>query len=169
MTTEWTPVYWSNRLLGSRVKLTKGSNEIIGVLRSLDSGDHQILVDGGGIVSLGRPGAWGISTVKVPDVVLPQTVGTVLMWNPGDSKGERAAVRVSNIWHYQGPSLRAGTYWEYTDAELLAEIRGNRFKVLRPEAELVAEVLGRIAAYDLSKTGMTAARALVAAQYGVTL
>lgn len=91
-----------------------------------------------------KPGQHYLLNRPVPPVVLPQTVGTVLIWNPADSKGERAAVRVSNVWDYQGPSLRAGTYWEYTDAELLAELQGNRFKVLRSEAEVANEVCAEL-------------------------
>ena len=114
MTIEWEPAYWSNDLLGTRVKLTNGSNEIIGVLRTLNSGDHQVLVETGGIVSLGRPGAWHVFTEKVPDVVLPTGPGYFF-----DCDGD--PIRV-----IEGKTATA-KFAPYTR--------------LRPEAEVAADVL----------------------------
>jgi hypothetical protein len=160
-TTEWELATWSNNLLDTRVKLTKGSNEIIGVLRSLDAGDHQIMVDGGGIVSLGRPGAWSVSTVKVPPVVLPSGVyrnsynGFTYFI---DSFGAIYCLENMKVDGAGGPYSQN----DYDTAE---------FTRLRDEAELVSEVMGKLT--DLYNTSIYSTfredRNTVAAEYGVTL
>lgn len=110
-------------------------------------------------------------------LVLPTEPSSVVVWNPGDTRGVRAAVRRDpqypqvhgKVWHLQGPSKRGGTYHEYSDAELRIEIGNHKITVARPVAEVVTDVLGKMAARDLSGTGLAADRAVVAAKYGVTL
>ena len=156
-TTEWELATWSNNLLDTRVKLTKGSNEIIGVLRSLDAGDHRIMVDGGGIVSLGRPGAWSVSTEKVA-VVVPTVPG----WYVGL---DRMTDRPLPVFVTGG-----GVITHPVNGTMLGgPERFAPFTRLRPEAEVVAEVLAKMADRDTSGTGMSTDRKMVAAEYGVTL
>ncbi|TFD61101.1 hypothetical protein E3T43_01120 [Cryobacterium sp. Hh7] len=112
---EWTPAYWSNDLLGTRVKLTNGSNEIVGVLRTLNSGDHQVLVETGGIVSLGRPGAWHVFTETVPAVVLPTIPG----------------------WYFD----KDGDPWQFEAGDDPLKGKWAPYTRIRTEAEVAVEVL----------------------------
>jgi hypothetical protein len=150
MTIEWEPAMWSSKLLGTRVKVTNESSEIVGVLGSIAAGDHKISTDNGGVVSLAWPGQWGIYAEKVPPVVLPDVEGTIIRWNANDTHGERTAVRRPHNnpgWHHHGPSNRNGNVrsgHEYTSAEILREIGSAKFTVLRPEAEVAAEVLAAV-------------------------
>jgi hypothetical protein len=127
---EWQPAMWSARLLGTRIKVTDGTNEIVGELTSIASGNHQIVTNYAGTVSLGRPGHWSVFT-EVPPVVLPT-----------DDDLYRALD--GSLWH-----LADGKWWGFGadepyalwEAELLIVLPLTR---LRPESEVAAEVLAAV-------------------------
>ncbi|WP_104128034.1 hypothetical protein [Cryobacterium sp. Y57] len=114
MTIEWTPALWSDKLRGTRIKVTRGGNEIVGIYETARPGVYQLLTDDGGRVTLGLPGLWSIFTEKVPPVVLPTIPGWYF-----DKDGDPCNV-------VEGETLRA-EYAPYTR--------------LRPEAEVAAEVM----------------------------
>ena len=97
-----------------------------------------------------RPSTHYLLHRPVPPVVLPTEPGIYT-----DNVGDLWKINEFGLYCIGGAPSSADNYAPFTR--------------LRPEAEVVAEAMGRLAGYDWSNTGMAADRANVAASYGVTL